>query len=269
MPRATYADRLRNLLDGPMSSNDKRFASSLLDYYTRKGRLSAGRARCVAQLEERYSPENIARAATENAELIGRLGDVSAHVAAGSWAGDFVASLTEQVQTGRSLSPRQIEILAKIERENSAEAAAANKAFADSYTANTDDLRTKAEVAARYYRHTGYFAKLSNQILDESGFVPSEKAYRKMVENKYAQKVIDAHYSAPKYAVGSFVALRASAPWGARNAAGNKPCVVIQANAAPITSAARGSKIYKVLPVGAAKPVLVEERYIKVARKLK
>ena len=269
MPRVTYADRFQTLLNGPLSSNDRRFTQSLFDFYKRKGRLTQGRARCVAQLEERYSPENMARAAGENAALIERLNDVTTRTVAGSWAGDFVTSLSEQVQTGRTLSARQTEILTKIERESSAEAAAENKAFADSYTANTDGMRTKAEVAARYYQSTGYFAKLSGQILEDSNFVPTEKAYRKMVTNKYAQKVIDAHFATPKYAVGSFVALRGSAPWGARHAAGDKPCVVIQVNAAGITSAARGAKIYKVLPVGAAKPVLVEERYIKIARGLK
>jgi len=39
-------------------------------------------------------------------------------------------------------------------------------------------------------------------------------------------------------------------------------------DAAPITSAARGSKVYKLLPIGKAQTLLVEERYIMKARKL-
>jgi len=269
MPRVTYANRLQALLNGPMSTNDKTFAASLLDFYTRKGRLTPGRARCVKQLEERYSPENMARAAGENAGMIARLSDLAARLQAASWAGEFVKSLTDQVKTGRSLSPRQLQILTKIESENSAEAVAASRAFAANYAANADGMRDKALIVARYYEHTGYFGNLVKSLAEDSEHVPSEKQYRKMVENKYAQKVLECHYSAPKYAVGSFVALRSSAGWTERQGTGNKPCVVIQTNAAPITSAAKGGKKYKVLPIGAAKPVIVEERHIKVARKLK
>ncbi len=269
MPRVTYADRLQTLLNGPMSQNDKRFAASLLDFYTRKGRLTAGRARCVKQLEERYSPENIATFAAENAAMIERLQTLAARVDADTWAGEFVGSLAGQVQTGRSLSARQMEILTKIEGEHSEKAVTARQDWTQRYTNNEDSMRDKAIVAANYYSHTGYFGNLVESLLSDPAYIPSEKQYRKMVENKYAQKVLDCHYDAPKYAVGSFVALRSSAGWAQSQATGGKPCVVIQANAAPITSAARGAKKYKVLPVGAAKPVIIEERHIKIARKLK
>ena len=45
--------------------------------------------------------------------------------------------------------------------------------------------------------------------------------------------------------------------------------MVIEADASPITSAARGAKVYKLLPVGKATRLEVEERYIMKARKLK
>tara|TARA_R110001583_G_scaffold16046_1_gene65248 strand:- start:874 stop:1266 length:393 start_codon:yes stop_codon:yes gene_type:complete len=130
-------------------------------------------------------------------------------------------------------------------------------------------MRDKALIVARYYEHTGYFGNLVTNLDEDPAYVPSEKQYRKMVENKYAQKVLACHHAAAKYAVGSFVALRSGASWADRQATGNRPCVVIQANAAPITSAARGAKKYKVLPIGSAKPVIVEERHLKIARKLK
>ena len=269
MPRMTYASRLQTLLNGPMSTNDKTFAASLLDFYTRKGRLTPGRARCVKQLEERYSPENIARSAGENAGMIARLSGVAARLQPKSWACEFVESLTGQLKTGRSLSPRQLQILTKIEGENSTEAIAANQTFASDYAANADGMRDKALIVARYYECTGYFGNLVKSLAEDSEYIPSEKQYRKMVENKYAQKVLECHYSAPKYAVGSFVALRSSAGWPERQGTGNKPCVVIQTNAGAVTSAARGAKKYKVLPVGAAKPVIIEERHLKIARKLK
>ena len=269
MPRTTYADRFQTLLGGPLTDRDRTFTQSLFDFYKRKGRLTPGRVRCVKQLEERYSPEKLATAAERGAGMLSRLGAVTERIQGDSWADTFIKSLTDQVSVGRDLSPRQMEILTKIEQDHSKEAVTARQKWSERYTSNEDSMREKATVVAGYYTHTGYFRNLVSSIMSDPAYVPTEKQYRKMVENKFAQKVLDAHYSTPKYAVGSFVALRASADYATQAAAGGKPCVVIQTDAAPVINAARGAKKYKVLPVGSAVPVIIEERYLKIARGLK
>ena len=202
--------------------------------------------------------------------MIKRLSALSERVSDDAWASRFVMSLSLQVQGGRDLSPKQVQILEKIERENSDEAMAAAATWATDYTSPDEkgvSPRDRAVIAARYYQTTSYFQGVVTKVLADG--VPTQKQYRKMVENKYAQKVIEATLSAPKYAAGSFVALRASAPSSARWGTGNKPCVVIKTDAAPVTSAARGAKKYSVLPVGGARPVIIEERHLKAARKVK
>ncbi len=270
MPRVTYADRFTALLARPLSKRDRQFCESLQHFYKSKGRLSSGRARCVRELEDRYSAAKLAEAAKRGGTTLKRLQAISERVEDNQWASQFVMSLMQQVQTGRELSPRQVDILEKIERENSDEAREKSATWGTDYATPNDigiSPRDRAIIAARYYQSTSYFQTVVAKVLD--GGVPTQKQYRKMVENKYAQKVIDASLSAPKYSVGSFVALRAAAPWKARKVAGNNPCVVIQTNAAAITSAAKGAKQYKLLPVGTAAPIIVEERHIKIARKLK
>ncbi len=268
MPRVTYADRFNALLARPLSSRDRRFCESLQDFYKRKGRLTSGRARCVRELEERYSAEKLAAAAERGGPMLKRLSALSARVEGNQWASGFVMSLSLQIQGGRELSEKQIKILQKIESENSDEAIAKRSSWEQDYDA---EKRERATVAAQYYRGSsgGYFRDLVSKILDNPDFVPTYRQYKSITENKYAQKVLDAHFAAPKYAVGSFVSMRSSAPWNGRKMAGNKPCVVIQTDAAPIISAARGVKRYKVLPIGSAMPVVVEERHIKAARGLK
>ena len=87
-----------------------------------------------------------------------------------------------------------------------------------------------------------------------------------MVENKFATKVIESTFSKPKFNPGSHVTLRANATtsglWAVRGKAG----VVIKPGAKPVTSAARGSKVYSVLFFGQATPTFVEERWLKKAR---
>ncbi len=267
MARTTYADRLKALIANPaMSARDCQFANSLLSYYVKRKSLTAGRARCVRELEARYSPEAVAERTARTAPLTGRLQTLTARVTAGSWAGGFVESLTEQVASGRNLSPRQFEILEKIEGEHSDEAITAAASWDADFS---DDMRQRLTVASRYYRRTGYFTNLVDRALTPDGqptaFIPTEKQYRKITENKYAQKVLAAHFETPKYTAGSMVQLRPSAGYLARSKAQDKPCVVISTTE-PIVSACKGAKMYRILPIGSATMITIEERHIKKAR---
>ena len=267
MARITYADRLTAIINNPaVSSGDRNFANSLLAYYTKRKSLTSGRARCVRELEERYSPEAVAERTARTAPLTARLQALTSRVAEGSWAGGFVESLTEQMASGRNLSQRQIEILEKIESEHSDEAVNAAAAWNNNFS---EDMRERLTVVARYYRREGYFSNLVDRVLTLDGqsttFIPSEKQYRKITENKYAQKVLKAHFDAPKYPAGSMVQLRPYASYTALQKVGDRPCVVISTTE-PIVSAAKGAKMYRVLPFGSTDLIFVEERHIKKAR---
>jgi len=280
LARSTYGTRLEALIANPaISSRDKTFAESLLRFYTSKRRLTAGRARCVKQLEDRYSPEKLAAALEKGAGMLERLNAVCERTEPSSWARGFINSLQGQVMAGRELSDKQIPILEKIEAENSDEAMSARESWKLDYLYEADpawvalDVNARhyvvAQVAARYYKSAGYFQGLVHSILNDDGFVPTIEQYNKITKNKFAVKVLNAHYAPQKFAAGSLVQYSATAPGRVRAGGGNKiPMVVIQANAAPVTSAAKGAKIYKVLPVGSPTTRLVEERHLKKARKV-
>ena len=273
MARPTYQTRLQALVANPaISPRDRTFAQSLLSYYERKGRLSAGRVKWVVTLEERYSPESLAAASEKHAGMLGRLEDLHARTEAASWANGFVESLIGQVKGDRRLSDRQTEILKKIEAEHNDDSMTERRRWVESYE-NDPTLSEKAVIIAHYYKSTGYFSATVREILGSDGFVPTYSQYNKMVKNKYAQKVLAAHYADPKYASGELVTFRASAGFTDRQCGGatlKRDCamMVVESNAAPVKSAARGSKIYKLLPVGKATTIMVEERHIMKARKL-
>jgi len=263
MPRVTYADRLKAIITNPaVSSRDQGFAESLLGSYTRRGSLSAGRKRCLLQLEERYSPENLAKAA-EN-PIHERLAAVASRVAVGTWDQGFIESITEQAKSGRQLSDRQLEILSKIETRYSPDAIAKASEWREAYL-SSEKLQFDAKLCAKYYSKVGYFSDLASSILDKEGFVPTEKQYKAITSNKYAQKILTAWYDEAKYETGSYVYFRATSPGSVRKGI-KGPCVVLKTNAAVPATAARGTKVYQVLPFGHAAPVLVEERHIKKAR---
>lgn len=273
MARATYRTRLETLIaNSAISQRDRTFAQSLLSYYERKGRLSAGRVKWVATLEDRYSPENIAAAIQKNGSMLDRLNTLHARTEPASYANGYTESLINQVKADRRLSERQMEILRKIEAEHDDGAMAERAKWVESYK-NDPTLRNDAIVAAHYYQTTGYFRSTADSILDDEAFVPTYSQYNKMVKNKYAQKVLTSHYADPKYQPGQLVTFRANAPSNSRNLDGaylkrDVAMMIVAIDAAPITSAARGSKVYKLLPIGKAQTLLVEERYIMKARKL-
>ena len=272
MARSTYGTRLEALIANPaISARDKTFAESLYSFYTSKRRLTTGRARCVAQLEDRYSPEKLAAAMEKGAGMLERLNAVCERTEPSSWARGFVNSLQGQIMAGRELSEKQIKTLEKIEAENSDDAIKARDSWKRDYRHGTAAAWGTApvkvaEIAARYYKSAGYFQGLVHSILNDDGFVPTIEQYNKITKNKFAVKVLTAHFADPKFAPGSLVQFGAGATGALRRI--KVPCVVISSNGGPITSACKGAKVYSVLPMGSAKTVLCEERHLKKARKV-
>lgn len=74
----------------------------------------------------------------------------------------------------------------------------------------TAEMRKDTVIAAGYYKLTPYFTALADKVLASEDFVPSEKAYNKMVLNKYAQKAIKAHKDPPLWERGDRALVRAT-----------------------------------------------------------
>jgi len=173
----------------------------------------------------------------------------------------FLQSLVEANEKYSGLTSRQVEALNNIEQRFSNEAIAQRNAWAGEYT---EERRATAKICAEYYlANPPYYRDLAQKILEEPEFVPTERQWRALCENKYAKKVIAATEADPKYPVGTWVRGRANAHRTMRD----MMMVVIESDAQPVTSAARGTKIYRVLPVGSPKTLLCEERDIKKAKK--
>jgi len=199
-------------------------------------------------------------------ELKTRIGIVSTRETLRDWDRNFLQSIGEQLDRRGSLSPKQVEILAKIEERNSPKAIEDHKTWQETYN---DEKRQIAKICASYYVKTGYFADLSENILNNKEFIPSEKQFKAICENKYAKKVLKATFGEPKFIVGDSVALRVSGPWGIKAKMGDygrNSGVIVRIDVRQVTSAANGAKKYQILPFGSFATVIVEERHIKKLR---
>ena len=200
-------------------------------------------------------------------DILDRIRATRARGILSNWELDFTDSLVKQIEKGKTLSEKQVQVFERIEKSTSPEAQAKANSWRDGYD---KEKRARAQVAANYYLNNGpYFRNLCERILSEEDFILTEKQYHKMVENKYVSKVFAAINDEPKYPVGSIVQVRATCndPYVRHALANNKPAVVISDNE-PVISAARGAKRYKLLPVGASTMVVAEERWIKKAKKI-
>jgi len=263
MPRVTYAHRLSALAAKSLSDYDRGFVESLMQYYQRKRSMTAGRRAAIERLEAQYSDENLAAAAAN--PLNERLDALADRVDPGTWDAGFVESVAAQIKRGRDLSEKQLDILSKIEARWSDEARAAANTWKQTYL-DSPEMQQKARIVATYYSITGYYAGLADNILHTEGFVPTEKQYKSITNNKFAKKILEAWYADPKYPVGSYVVVRDTAPGMVRGKAKNVPCVILKTNAAYPRCAAKGTKIYQILPFGSPAAIMVEERHVKKAR---
>lgn len=263
MARITYRTRLQDLLaKSYLSQSDRRFAQSLLDHYNHKKYMSAGRAKWVRTLEERYETQP-----TVNSNLLAEVTELRSRITdASSWDAGFIDSVIGQVNAGRDLSEKQIATVAKVNSRYSAEALAALDAFASEYAAS-EIMQTRFRIMVDYYKRNGYYSNITSRA-DADGFVPTQKQYDAITANKYAAKILAGWEAAPKFPAGSMALIRSQHGGAAWRAAGNgsRPVVIVAVNPSAPTNACKGNKIYKVLPVGCAQTFEVEERALKTHR---
>jgi len=175
----------------------------------------------------------------------------------------FATSIDTYMSAHNRISNKQWSAFQRMEARYSPEVIAQRAQW---YEAWTQEKAQNILVAAKYYRaNPPYFGDLAEKVIEDPNFIPSEKQYRKMVENKYVQKVLATTYSEPIFEVGALVQVRKTAR-GASWLLRERNALVV-ANDGPVTSAAKGARTYTILPFGESNTVDIQERYLKKKRR--
>jgi len=186
------------------------------------------------------------------------------------WERGFLESVHQQLERGRrELSARQCEIIERVEKKF-----VGLQADSDWESQWDEEKAWEWKTAVSYYEEgtERYYSRILDWAKENPGKVPPAVFYRKLVENKYAQKIIKALRDEPKYAAGASVMLRS----GARAPLGyflyqemmNELLFVVTPTDKAI-HAAKGCRIYSILSSTSAKTFEIEERFIKKWRKTK
>lgn len=217
-------------------------------------------------------------------QIYDRLGKITGLPTCSQWAKGFADSICEQITKGRTLSDRQKVVCYKILKDNSEEAQESLANWHEEYNTKFKSLGYKI---SSYYQAQGggYYGNVSAPVLD--GKVPERRAFLKMINNKYAKKVIAEIERKPRFSTDDHIIPNSKflTGYSATNRmictrSGQLPYKEIRESFKArggiilgvdekIVSAAKGSKRYLVLPFGATEVYLVEERYLKIKPKVK
>ena len=183
------------------------------------------------------------------------------------WDLGVIESVSSQIDKGFKLSGKQLDTISKIENKHSPEALKKRRDWIENYD---EEKRKIATICAMYYDHHGdWWLSLARNVLEDKDYVPTEKNYNKMTNNKYSQKVIKATFEEPKFLVGDLVTIRKSLSADAHThrwkliELKEADAVVLAVGDKPVLSPAKGAKVYKVLPFGSTKAYHIEERNLK------
>ena len=200
------------------------------------------------------------------AQLVERIEKVAARgtTTLTDWERSFLGSLRDSAKKWGRLTGKQHDVFQRIERKSNPEHIAARKKWNESFT---PAMRESLKFAAEYYKaNPPYFGDAATRILSNPDYVPTEKLYRKMVENKYVQRALANANETAKFPVGTMVMVRDSKNVQGRISRYRGQLAVVVECAKSVRSATKGSRNMTVLPVGSTETIQTEERYLKRAK---
>ena len=198
------------------------------------------------------------------------------------WEQGFVSSLEEQFKKKGKLSVSQEKHLFRLSDRYNMDKIREAEEFAKNYG---PEQRDTAHKCALYYdgQYTNYFHDIVTKVLnDPEGHVLTQGEFNKLCKNKYALKVLDSYNTPEQFAVGDMVQIRANNridiantdiqnghhPRGAFFSFkfADKTCMVLEVNAKPVTRAAKGARVYKILIIDETSPIYAHESDLKKLR---
>ena len=175
------------------------------------------------------------------------------------WEFGFAASVLDQYKR-RNLSDHQHAIVDKILAKHDPAAVKARSDWRDSFD---EEKQALARQAAEYYTvNPPYFGDVARKILNDPAYIPTEKCFNKMTQNKYVQRWIAQRAAGPAFAKGQLVRFRRNRLVGQYVGSRFKGTLAVVCNVGDQVSATKGSRSYQVLPIGKVKPITAEERFL-------
>lgn len=159
-----------------------------------------------------------------------------------------------------SLTLNQNVALMKMEQRYNPET---KKASEDWYNSFDEYKRSILKVCARYYIQTPYFYDIAKKAVDNPEWIPTEKQYRAMCENKYAKRLIENVSTDAIYKPGDLVEFRNTyKPFDLP-----KNAIAMIVSVGDVLNSTKGSREYKIIIFGQSESMNTMEKHIKLHRR--
>ena len=124
-----------------------------------------------------------------------------------NWEKNFLISIKDQYIKKNSLSDAQMNHLNNIAQRFTPDAI---KQRDDWYASWNDQKKDNFKKIVDYYLNSVYYTSITRKVRENPEYVPTEKEYDTLVNNKYAQRYLNNLNCTPKYQVGDLVQIRSS-----------------------------------------------------------
>ncbi len=198
---------------------------------------------------------------------------------------EVVESFTNAFRKWGRLTPRQESFLTSIEGDYD-EAVIAERKRKLKRLDEDEAYRRDVQTICEYYIQSGYYRSTAREALayiqdpKACAMPPNLAGIEKMMNNKYAQNILDTTNAPAKYTVGELVQLRANPSWDnikscdasnyyPRAILGIEAFMVIEVNSSPVSrpltyhKTQGGTRWYKLLALGSTQTFEVIERELK------
>jgi hypothetical protein len=211
-------------------------------------------------------------------QIYERLGKIQQLPTLSQWGAGFSESIRGQIEKGWRLSERQKEMCERIFVENTEEEVNKLKNWEKEYTEKYYDVGLRI---ASYYKNQGgqYFGNVCGAI--DNGEVPPRRSFLKMINNKYAKRVMAEFERPPRFSIHDHIIPNSKFIIGynfskrmmesvdsnrvsmeEKDNFKSRGGIIIEISD-ELFSASKGAKRYKVLPFGSMRTYWTEERFLK------
>ena len=178
----------------------------------------------------------------------------------------FATSLKQGWDKYKSLTVNQFNAFERLEKRYDSATVKQNLQAENDWKSSFDaNKRGVLNICANYYITTTYFRDIAQKVLAEPNWIPSEKQYRAMCENKYALRLIENINTPPKFLPNDLVSVRTTS-YRSYEYQSN---IAIVLESQEVNDVVRGSRVYKVMFVGDDTITNFAERELKKYREPK
>lgn len=163
------------------------------------------------------------------------------------WEKNFCTSIKESFTKYQGLTKGQYDAFVNVEKRYDAAAVSARANWNAAWDASK---KAKWDKMIAYYSKTPYYKGATDKVRVNPNYIPSEKEYAAICENKYAVKMLANQNIPPKYKMGELTVYKEYGNY--------RLATVVEVG--EVDSWVKGSRTYKINIVGEAVIKLVEER---------